>query len=589
MTKQFYIFFLLLTGVLYAQPQEVLFLRQLQIETLPARDFPTDKLRRQYETRPYSPQLLKEIKEQSLAQIRESGYYFAALDSSKVTIDSTSRTATVYLRYYNGKRVVLQGVVISGDSLSAAKQTRLAAEANNYSGQIYNTKLSERLVADLLRIMEDDGYPLARLTTADFTLSDTEKDIQLTLEISAQPGDSVQLSYLKFPKRPQDITPYLQRLLNFKPGQTYSQKRIINYRRILQRQEFIKSAQAPVLSRDKDGAYFLRIDFDESPSTTLDGVVGYIPPPSNQPEASGYFTGLLNIGVRNLFGGGRKFRIFWEKEDELSDAFQLNYREPFVLGLPLHTAIGLQRVVRDTTYIEWQYHLDLEVPINETLSGFLNFSTRSVAPDSLASRKLRLPITESIITESGIRWDTRNERLNPQSGINMEIAFSLSSQDNTGPAYLLAEDSLRSSVTLRRVRADIHTFLPTFKRQVFANRLHLQFLESSGSELQLTDQFWFGGATTIRGFRESQFSAKRAFWINSEYRFLLSPEARFFVFSDNGYYSRTSPDIREDWLSSYGIGLRFGAPLGIVQVDFGLERGTPFREGKLHFRLINEF
>ncbi|MEL6822626.1 MAG: BamA/TamA family outer membrane protein, partial [Calditrichota bacterium] len=372
-------------------------------------------------------------------------------------------------------------------------------------------------------------------------------------------------------------------------GQPYSHQKIANYRRILQRQEFIKTVEEPVLAQDKKGNYFLQINFEESPSTTLDGVVGYIPPPSTDPDASGYFTGLLNVGVRNLFGGGRKFRIFWEKEDELSDAFEVNYREPYLLSLPLHATLGLQRLVRDTTYIEWQYQLDLEVPINETLSGYVNISTRSVAPDSLASRQLRLPITESVITGSGIRWDTRNERLNPISGINLEVGFSLSRQENTGPAYLLAEDSLRKSVTLRRVRADIHTFLPTFKRQVFANRLHLQFIESTGTELQLADQFWFGGATTLRGYRESQFSAKRAFWINSEYRFLLGPQARFFVFTDNGYYSRNSPDKREDWLSSYGIGLRFGAPLGIVQVDFGLERGTPFREGKLHFRLINEF
>ncbi|MEZ4766022.1 MAG: hypothetical protein R3C26_23405 [Calditrichia bacterium] len=35
----------------------------------------------------------------------------------------------------------------------------------------------------------------------------------------------------------------------------------------------------PELLLDKKGNYFLSIDFEETPSTTFDGIVGYIPPP----------------------------------------------------------------------------------------------------------------------------------------------------------------------------------------------------------------------------------------------------------------------------------------------------------------------
>lgn len=588
-TQLTYIFLLMISALPISAQQKPLFLNELAITLDREIDFPKETFQRQYQTRVWSIDLQREIKTGILDQIRSKGYYFAVLDSSNIQIDSTQQSVSASLYYTVGKRVTLQGTSLGESSIPQSLYDRIDENLTGYKGKIYTPALANQLFADVLTKLENNGFPLAKVNTDNFQVSEKDNNILLDLKLQIEPGDSVKLAYLKFPKRPQDISPYLKRLLGFKNGQLYSHQKIANYRRILRRQEFIKTVEEPVLAQDKDGNYFLQINFEESPSTTLDGVVGYIPPPSTDPDASGYFTGLLNVGVRNLFGGGRKFRIFWEKEDELSDAFEVNYREPYLLSLPLHATLGLQRLVRDTTYIEWQYQLDLEVPINETLSGFVNVSTRSVAPDSLASRQLRLPITESVITGSGIRWDTRNERLNPRSGVNLEVGFSLSRQENTGPAYLLAEDSLRKSVTLRRVRADIHTFLPTFKRQVFSNRLHLQFIESTGAELQLADQFWFGGATTLRGFRESQFSAKRAFWVNSEYRFLLGPQARFFVFTDNGYYSRNSPDKREDWLSSYGIGLRFGAPLGIVQVDFGLERGTPFREGKLHFRLINEF
>ncbi|NIV10856.1 MAG: hypothetical protein GWN62_06075, partial [Aliifodinibius sp.] len=50
---------------------------------------------------------------------------------------------------------------------------------------------------------------------------------------------------------------------------------------------------------DGQGNYFIDVRYEEAPSTSLDGIVGYIPPPVNS-EANGYFTGLINIGIRNL-------------------------------------------------------------------------------------------------------------------------------------------------------------------------------------------------------------------------------------------------------------------------------------------------
>jgi outer membrane protein insertion porin family len=107
--------------------------------------------------------------------------------------------------------------------------------------------------------------------------------------------------------------------------------------------------------------------------------------------------------------------------------------------------------------------------------------------------------------------------------------------------------------------------------------------------LRPPDQVWFGGARTVRGFREDQFFARRVAWLNTEYRLLLGPRTRFFVFTDNAFYSRDYPDKVDQWLTSYGLGLRLEGPLGIMQVDYGLEKGASFQEGKLHFRVINEF
>ena len=485
----------------------------------------------------------------------------------------------------------LQTVEITNrDSISAELLAEIDDRVDDFIGEYYTEALVNTLFQSVVDVFENNGYPLARIRTEEFQFQESDTDSWgLGLNLTISVGDSIQIAYLKFPKQKSNLSTFLQRLLRFKPGQHYDEKRVSQYRQILQRQEFIRDVQEPVLTLDKDGKYFLSIDFEETPSTALDGIIGYIPPPANDPDASGFFTGLMNIGVRNLFGGGRKLQIYWQKQDQFSDEFRLGYREPFIFGLPFHTQVGLYRLVRDTTFIEFQYNLNFEFPISSVLSLYVDIASRDVSPDSLASRQLRLPITGSLVTETGMRWDLRDDRLNPRSGLYLDILFGLNRQENKGPDYLLVEDSLRSSETLQRMRADFSFFIPTLRRQVFANKFHFEFRENIGGELRLSDQVWFGGATTVRGFRESQFFARRVFWSNTEYRFLLNPQSRFFVFMDNVFYSRQSPDFVEQWLTSYGLGLRLTGPLGIMQVDFGLEKGTPFREGKLHFRIINEF
>jgi len=278
-----------------------------------------------------------------------------------------------------------------------------------------------------------------------------------------------------------------------------------------------------------------------------------------------------------------------QKQDRYSDEFSLAYREPFVLGLPFHAALGINRLLRDTTYLEWKYHFKFELPLNESLSAFVKLTGREVAPDSLASRQLRLPQTSSFFTETGISWDLRDNPKNPRKGIFLDISFSFGRQKNKGPTYLIIEDSLSTNETLQKVNADFSFFLPTFKHQVFANRIHAEIISNSTGIVRTPEQIWFGGATTLRGYREAQFTGERVVWINSEYRILLGPLTRLFAFVDNGYYLKKFPEESSGYLTGYGLGIRLTAPIGLLQVDFGLEKGAPFREGKIHVSLINEF
>ncbi len=409
------------------------------------------------------------------------------------------------------------------------------------------------------------------------------------LDVEIIPGPFVKIAGLKLPEDSPVNIKFLERTFGFKNAEIYNEERILRYDRLLERQDFIKDSQPSTIVLAKDSLFYLQMNFEESPSTTFDGIVGYVPPSVNDPSQDGFFTGLVNVSLKNLFTTGRKLHIYWQKPDRLSEEFQINYREPFLLGFPFHFGGALNRLIRDTTYIEWKYALEAEIPLNENLTGLARFYNRQVFPDSLASAISRLPQTKAVHTELGLQWDTRDDFYNPRKGLFLSTLFDYGSQRNVGPQYLVEEDSLKSKIKVTKLTGNLGIFFPLWRKQVLSLYFQIVLIGYQGQEVKIPDMFWFGGATTVRGYRENQFFADRVGWINSEYRILLGPQSRFFIFGDFAYYSRKLPQYKREYLAGYGLGIRFPGPLGILQVDYGLAKGLVFREGKIHFRLINEF
>jgi len=167
-------------------------------------------------------------------------------------------------------------------------------------------------------------------------------------------------------------------------------------------------------------------------------------------------------------------------------------------------------------------------------------------------------------------------------------SYSAGFKRNQGPAYLIEEDSLRRSENLQSLQMKLKFYYNLWSNQVLA--MHLEGRQVKGSRLQLTDYFWFGGSQSLRGYRENQFRGDIVAWSNLEYRFLMGRNTRLFLFSDWGYYQYTTNEQNfSEWLSGYGMGVRFQTPAGILGVDFGLGKGDTFREAKIHFGLINQF
>jgi outer membrane protein insertion porin family len=537
------------------------------------------------EKRPYDTRLIPAAAENLINALQNEGHFFARIDSIRTIVetDPSEKILLVYGR--SGEPVLFGNITILCDSLSE----------HTYKNKLTIRKddpyLPRRLESDirvLLRLAADQGYPFARADVGQIRFSDSGGASHADIELRIREGNKVFISNIEVKGNSYTRDAVILRELNIARGVVYQQDRVDNVPQRLNRLDIFQMVKEAVPVITATDSVILQVEVEEGNATSFDGVVGYIPEQGIAGQSRGYFTGLINLSFRNLFGTARKFEVYWQRPDQLSEEFRLFYTEPWVFNYPLHASIGLNRRVRDTTFVEWNTRFDARLRLFENIALIGSISRKTVYPDSTASRQLRLMRQEVINSEIGIEYDTRDYAPNPRSGLFYSSAYIYGFKNNFGPAYIFAEDSVKKKEDLQSIKLTFAWYYNLWTNQVLA--LELNGMQIKGDRLQISDLFWFGGSRTLRGYRENQFRGDVVAWINGEYRFILGRNSRLFVFSDWGVYQDLLGNQKANqWLPGYGLGIRFETPLGILGVDYGLGKGDGFGEGKIHFGIVNRF
>jgi outer membrane protein insertion porin family len=531
--------------------------------------------------------IIHRINQKIITAYQEVGYLFARIDSTIITKEDSGKTMSIRWHINEGTLVRLGKVRMVADSLSLEDLENLV---DFNEGDIYRREYIESEIALIGQFYAENGFPLATIDITNTSLrnEDDIKYIDIEIKINSGPGITINKIILRGNQSTHDEV--ILRELDIKNGAKYNQKKIDDVPKQLNHLGFFNEISPVRVIGLKNGRANLLIEVKESNTTTFDGIVGYIPPPQTNPTEEGYFTGLINLNFRNLFGTGRRFEVNWRKPDKFSEEFRIYYEEPWIFNFPMNIGAGLERIVRDTTYIERSYFLNSTLKLSAEFKGFLNISHKEVVPDSLASRNLRMTRNTTTDGEIGVQYDTRDFPTNPRKGLRYMASFSFGTKENTGPTYLIKEDSLVLREGIKKIKGHLSYFQRLWQNQVFAFHFNGSHIEGDKNQLQLSDHFWFGGFGSLRGYRENQFHGTSVSWINLEYRFIIGRNSRVFLFSDWGFYQyEDATGVKKDILPGYGVGIRFDTPLGIMGVDYGLGRGDTFSTGKIHFGIINSF
>lgn len=107
---------------------------------------------------------------------------------------------------------------------------------------------------------------------------------------------------------------------------------------------------------------------------------------------------------------------------------------------------------------------------------------------------------------------------------------------------------------------------------------------SSSQRLPLSEKFRFGGASSLRGYREQQFAAGWMLLTQLELRYHTGAANSFYLFSDAGLF-----DSLDNRLLSAGFGINQRTPVGLLRLEYALNRNDSPGRGKIHVRIEGDF
>ena len=107
------------------------------------------------------------------------------------------------------------------------------------------------------------------------------------------------------------------------------------------------------------------------------------------------------------------------------------------------------------------------------------------------------------------------------------------------------------------------------------------------STIDFSDQLWFGGTSSLRGYPEDFFSGSEFGIIGSELRWITGYYSRIFVFIDQGLYKNMVGEIYKPF--SFGVGMRLESRMGTIGIDYAFGENDTFTTAKIHIHLENRF
>jgi translocation and assembly module TamA len=418
-----------------------------------------------------------------------------------------------------------------------------------------------RALGRLLEYYNRSGYPFAQVWLTGFEYDEEANAVDLAVSIFE--GETSVISGVSFRGLTGTDSTFALRLSRLRIGAGYDERRIARGREYLRSSGLFGRVDEPVVEQIGRGTVDVVYPVEELRRNNLfQGGFGV-----SQKDGEDYvLSGAVDLVLGNIAGRGRDAHLSWVNNGESYSRLELAYSEPFIFSSPMGLEAQIKQIVQDSVYVYHSAGLFLGYPVGPRFTVKAGASAdRNVPELGELIRSVRQRYRLGVAKASGSRFNLE---------LHVEGAYKRS--------YLEGNRRETDRQLLYRIEGDLR--IPLFYGTGIYWRVVSESVFSS-KEIHAAETYPLGGATSLRGYRESQFRGERIAFTNIEYWF--GEEGALFLFDDIGAFYRP----QEGWTvkNGLGFGLRSSSPVGIVALSFGLGDQVSLRGTRIHISLSERF
>jgi outer membrane protein assembly factor BamA len=544
---------------------------------------------------------LVRLKSAMMAARPDSGSVFRPLTSMvrdrwldrgffQVQIGTLPDTSRAVLVVDPGPRFAVALLEVKGEDFT--DKERLLDLWLPHPGDPFSGESLQNGIARVLEGVGEAGYPFARWVTSAVSL-DTMK-AEVSLEATLLPGRQSYLGPITSDLPVGRPRQFLARASGLRPGEMFREsdlQRAVD--KLVARDLYTQVGKPrvyPTTQVDTVGIHFPIIP--RRKVNSLQVVLGLS---RRQEESPSRLSGEVSLRLPNMAGSGRNLGLQWRDDGNGKSRFGFDFLEPLAFGTPLDMQWELDSEVQEEAFTRFRLENRWQLPVVALWGVELGVGwDRSTYPTGILESSSRTRARGAFLHRRGDRT-----RSGWSGSFALETAWRSGRVRSEEDEGLIAGPQLGESLTQRIYEVDVAGEVWLSRNWSVAGRASFRELDSQEEIVPLGEQFRFGGAASVRGYREDEFNGSEAAWGGLELRVGAPLGSRLYTFYDVGYFGFSTREImlsgqervvrKKGWPRGYGLGLLARTPGGDISLAIGFPGTVDFDVAKLHVTLLESF
>jgi outer membrane protein insertion porin family len=507
-----------------------------------------------------------------------NGYLDVKIGEPQVDIDKEKKRIRISIHIEEGPAYKVGQVTMTGNTV--LESIELLGGLKTKTGQLFSYEVLQRDIFSLTDKYGEKGYIFADVSP--LTAPDREK-LLVDIKLSVQEGRQMKLERLEISGNNRTRDNVIRREFRLSESEIFDSRAVRKGKDALNQLGFFEEVNVDTTPGGAEDALVVKVGVKEKMTGTFSLGGGY-------GSVDGVM-GMAQIAETNFLGKGYRVSLTAEISQK-RQRFDLGFFNPKIYDTD--NSVGLNIYNQERNFDEWDEEriggaVVYGRPLFSKFEGFLTYRYERVriydishdAP-SLVEDQTGRSSTASL-TAALVR-DLRDNRLDPTRGYRNFASVQL------------ASGLLGGTNDFMKYEADSSYYKPLFWKVVGVLHGNIGYAhEMGGHDLPLSERYFLGGPTTIRGFEFRSigptenglpFGGNKSLCFNAEAIFPLYETFKGVVFYDRGNaWGENHNYSLSSMRDSVGLGIRFFSPFGPIRLEYGfkVDRKKDEDMGELHF------